>query len=317
MLITERRKGLLAMAVASSIWGLSPLYYKALDHVPPTEVMAHRILWSFVLFLLLLAVRRRLRRMVSYVWTSARQFGAVALAAALIGTNWYVWIYAVHSDRTTDASLGYFIFPLVAVAIGAAVFKERLSKAQFVAVAIAAAGVLVLTAGLGSAPWISLVLAISFASYGFMKKRCGENPIISVSSEAMLLAPLVLAWLLGVHFLGFRDLNGMTGGYFGKGAFETAMFVFSGTITAGPLILMSYASQRIAYGEVGLVQYLNPSLQFLAAVLVFREPFTVWHGIAFPAIWIALALFTASTLGYGRSLRRPSISSGTESATLK
>ena len=305
------------MAAASTIWGLSPLFYKPLGHVPPGEVMSHRVVWSFVIFALVLAVQGRFRLVFASLTGSLKKFGLAAVAALMIATNWFFWIYAVLTERTTDASLGYFIFPLVAVLIGAAVFREQFTPTQKAAVAIAAAGVLALTFGRGTAPWISIILALSFAVYGYLKKNSSESPLGSVANEALIILPFALGWLVGVHVFGLAGIGGQTGGYFGERMFETFMFAFSGVITASPLLLMAYASQRILYAEVGLVQYLNPTLQLLAAILVFGEPFTIWHGMAFAAIWVALLLFSASTLGYARFFRRPSISADTESTTTK
>ena len=308
---------MLAMAAASTIWGLSPLFYKPLDHVPPGEIMSHRVVWSFVIFALVLAVQGRFRLVLAPLTGSLKTFGLAVVAAIMVALNWFFLIYAVLTERTTDASLGYFIFPLVAVLIGAVVLREQFTPLQKAAVAIAAAGVLVLTLGLGTAPWISIILATSFAVYGYLKKNTSESPIASVANEALIISPFALCWLIGVHFFDLAGIGGQTGGYFGARMFETFMFVFSGVMTASPLILMAYASQRILYAELGLVQYLNPTLQFLAATLVFGEPFTVWHGMAFPAIWIALLLFSASTLGYARFSRKPSINADTESTTTK
>ena len=308
---------MLAMAAASMIWGLSPLFYKPLEHVPPGEIMSHRVVWAFVIFASVLAVQGRFRLVFASLTGSLKTFGLAAVSALMIALNWFFLIYAVLTERTTDASLGYFIFPLVAVLIGAAVFREQLTPTQKAAVAIAAAGVLVLTIGLGTAPWISIILAISFAVYGYLKKNTSESPIGSVANEALIIAPFALGWLIGVHFFDLAGIGGQTGGYFGARMFETFMFVSYGVITASPLILMAYASQRILYSEVGLIQYVNPTLQFLVAILVFGEPFTVWHGMAFPAIWVALLLFSASTLGYARFSRKPSINADTESRTTK
>ena len=301
------------MAAASVIWGLSPLFYKPLEHVPPGEVMSHRVLWSLVILVSVLAIQGRFRLVFASLAGSLKTFGLVVVAALMIAVNWFFWIYAVLTERTTDASLGYFIFPLVAVLIGAALFREQFTPIQKAAVAIAAAGVLALTFGLGTAPWISIILAISFAAYAYFKKNTSQSPIASVAAEALIISPFALGWLIGVHFFGLADIGGQTGGYFGARMFETSMFSLSGVVTTSSLFLMAYASQRILYTEVGLIQYLNPTLQFLAAILVFGEPFTVWHSMAFPAIWIALLLFSASTLGYDRLSRNPSINGNTRS----
>ncbi|MHC0054958.1 EamA family transporter RarD [Actibacterium sp. D379-3] len=311
----EARKGVLTMVAACCIWGLSSLYYKQLAHVPPLEVLSHRTLWSLVFFGIVLLLQRRLGAVVR-LFGQPRVLVAVLLAAVLISTNWFFFIFSVQVGRAVEASLGYYIFPLVAVMLGYVVLGERLSRAQWLAVALAAAGVGVLTLGLGVAPWISLALAASFGLYGLIKKGVPVGPVVSVTTEVLLLAPLALIWLWGVHTQGWGGLVGRNLGAFGQGWHDTVMLMLSGPLTAGPLILFSYASKRVSLATVGVVQYVNPTLQFLVATLVFREAFTGWHAIAFAFIWAALGLYSAESLRQDRAARRALSSAGTEGTTV-
>ncbi len=312
----DSTRGLMAMIGASSIWGLSPIYYKALAHVPPLEVLSHRTLWSFVIFAAVLAFQGRfgvLRRALS----TRRGLAVIAFAGAMISLNWFVFILSVQIGRAVEASLGYYIFPLVAVALGALFFGERLGRAQWVAVSLALVAVAVLTWGLGAAPWISLILATSFGLYGLVKKALDVGPVVSVTGEVALLLPLALVWLVGVNMFGWQGVTGRAGGFFGHDLTNTVMLMFSGVITAGPLILFSYATKRLSYASVGLIQYLNPSLQFLVATLVFAEPFTRWHAIAFALIWSALAIYSLAGWRASRAVARRGSSSATEAGVVK
>ena len=301
--MSEAAKGIWAMVAACCIWGLSGIYYKALAHVPPIEVLAHRTLWSLIFFATVLALQGRLGllRAALGTWRGA---ATVGFAALTISTNWFVFITAIQIGRATEASLGYYIFPLVAVALGAAALRERLGRAQLAAVALACAAVVTLTVGLGAAPWISLVLAVSFGLYGLVKKRLPVGPVVSVTGEVLLLAPIAGAVLWVAH-------AAPGGGAFGQSWRDSAMLAFSGVLTASPLILFSYAARRVMLATVGLIQYINPTLQFLVATLIFRESFSFWHGIAFAMIWAALAIYSAANWRQDRVLRRAASRAGT------
>jgi len=288
------------MVAASSVWGLSPIYYKALAEVPPLEVLSHRTLWSFVLFATILILQGRFGLLISELrrW---RVFLVVAGAGLLISINWFVFILSIQIGRAVEASLGYYVFPLVAVALGFLVFHDPMGLRRAAAVALAVAAVLTLSIGLGAAPWISLVLATTFGTYGLIKKSLDLPPVVSVTGEVLLLLPLALVWLWGVNMDGWTGVAGRPGGYFGRDLYITALLVFSGIMTAGPLMLFSYATRRLSLSSVGLIQYLNPSLQFSVAVLLFHESFTRWHAIAFGMIWMALALYTWAGLRQEKS----------------
>lgn len=296
----EATKGIIAMVVTCTIWGLSGIYYKLLDHIPPIEILAHRTLWSCVFFALILLVQGRIVVLGQTV-RNRRSVLLIGFAALMISTNWFVFITSIQVGRAVEASLGYYIFPLVAVLLGAVAFGERLGRAQMVAVSLAAAAVVTLTVGLGVTPWISLILATSFGLYGLVKKGLSVGPVVSVTAEVMLLSPIALAVLWWFHSDGH--------GAFGTSFRDSALLAFSGPLTATPLILFSYATKRIRLATVGLVQYLNPSLQFLVATLLFREAFSFWHGIAFAMIWTALAIYTAASLSQDRAARRAIVKS--------
>ncbi len=299
----ETRRGILAMIAACTIWGLSPLYYRLLHDVPAVEVLAHRTFWSFVTFAGLVALQGRLGALRGALATP-RAVALVALCALMISANWFLFILSVQVGRATEAALGYYIFPLVAVLIGVAVYRERLSSLQWAAVALAAAGVGVLTLGTGAAPWISLVLAVTFGIYGLLKKRTTTGPLVSVTAEVVLLTPLALLWLIWWHASGR--------GVFGQDMQVTALLAGSGVLTALPLILFSRAARAVPMATVGLLQYLNPTLQFLCATLVLAEPFTPVHAATFGLIWLALALYSASGLAQGRARRRMAMTSAAE-----
>lgn len=307
-------RGIAAMVAACVIWGLSPLYYKQLAHVPPLEVLAHRTLWSFVIFGLILLLRGRFGALLRAL-AGMRVFLLVLLAGAMIALNWFVFILSIQIGRAVEASLGYYVFPLVAVVLGMLVFGERLGVRQKLAVALAVLAVLVLTFGQGAAPWIALVLASSFGLYGVIKKALPLGPVSSVTGEVLLLLPLSLVSIWGVNAYGWQGVTGRDGGFFGHDWGNSLLLMFSGLITASPLILFAYAARRLHYATVGLLQYINPSLQFSVAVLVFQEPFTLWHGVAFGLIWVALGLYSLGAFARARSDPSRSSSDSTDVIT--
>lgn len=282
--MTEIQKGVLAMVVACLIWGLSPLYYKLLVSVPPIELLSHRTIWSMVLFSLILLMQGRLRG--SFKVLQDKKIAAILLIAALmIAFNWFVFIYSIQVNRATESSLGYFIFPLVSVVFGVVLFRENLSPTQISAVMLAAAAVIILTYGLGQVPWIALSVSVSFGIYGVIKKSLSIPAIVTVTLEVLLLSPIALM-ILYLHHASD------SGGQFGQSLSVSLLLILSGLMTATPLILFSYATRRVELATVGILQYINPSLQFLCATVLFLEPLSIWHAFAFPLIWIALALYS-------------------------
>ncbi len=278
-----RRKGLLLGLGAYAMWGVLPIYFKAIDHVAAAEIVAHRIVWS-LLFLALLATILARWSGIRAAISTPRVALTLAVTAILIGANWLIWIYAVVSGHILEGSLGYYLNPLVNVVLGVFLLKEKLTRGQIAAVFLAAAGVAVLAAGASGAIWISLSLAASFALYGFLRKVAPVDSIEGLSIETALLTPLAFAWILILQSRGDSA--------FLAGSITTDMLlVAGGVITAVPLLLFTAAARRLPYSTLGFLQYIAPSVQFLLAVLVYGERFTIAHAICFGAIWSALAIF--------------------------
>lgn len=290
----ESSKGLVALLVCFLTWGLSPLFYRLLNHVPAGDVLAHRTIWSLVLFAGILGVQGRLSELRAAL--TSRHVGMIFAAALFVSANWGLYIWSVQNGHVVESSLGYYIFPLVAVLMGVVIFHEKLTPAQMLAVGLATLAVLVLTVGLGAAPWISLALAVTFGVYGVFKKMLPLGPVVSVAAEVALLTPFAVLWLI----LG---PGAPTADHFGDGWAISLLLVASGVVTAVPLMLFSYGARRVGMTTVGLMQYLNPTLQFLCAVVVLGEHFTRWHMIAFSLIWIALAIYSGASIRQGRRLR--------------
>lgn len=301
--MTDTVKGLLAMFVACAIWGVSSIFYKALSHVSALEVLAHRCLWSFVFLFTVLLVQRR----VGTLWALFKDWPVIwriALASTLISVNWFLFIFSVQIGRAVDSSLGYFIFPLFSVLLGAFVLGETLGRLKWAAVLLAALAVVGLTIGLGTAPWIALILASTFALYGLIKKQLPVGPVVSVTCEVLLIIPLAVFWLFAAHVWGWQGFGAQAAGAMGRDGWTTLLLLLAGPLTGGPLLLMSYALRRLSLASAGLVGYSNPTLQFLVAVTVLGEVITPYHMIAFPLIWLALALYTWASFSEERSLRR-------------
>jgi chloramphenicol-sensitive protein RarD len=289
------RAGLFLGFGAYLLWGVLPLYFKALAAVDPVEIVAHRILWS-LLFLAALATHWSRWNAIRTALRTPKVLGLLAVTAVLIGVNWLVYIWAVLNGHVLAGSLGYYLNPLANVLLGVVLLKEKLTRAQTFAVVLAGLGVAVLAAGAGTGLWISLTLAVSFASYGFLRKVAPVDSLEGLSIETVILAPLALGWVLWLSSKGQSGLGLDT---------QTAwLLVAAGAITAVPLLLFTAAAKRLPYSTLGFLQYIAPSLQFLLAVLLFGEKLTVPHIICFAAIWTALAIFAVEGVRLGRRAAR-------------
>lgn len=289
---SNRRAGLIFGLGAYLLWGVLPLYFKLLTMVPPIEIVANRILWSLIILAILVSLWRRwgaVRAAISNIWVVL----ILMLTAALIATNWLVYVWGVVNGHVLETSLGYYLNPLFNVLLGVVLLKERLSRAQIGAVLLAASGVAVLAWGAASGLWISLSLAFSFGLYGFIRKVAPVDALEGLSVETALLAPASLAYLMWAH-QGPAGLAAF-------GPTTTALLVLGGAITAIPLLLFNAAAKRLPYSTLGFLQYIAPSLQFLLAVLAFGEPLTPAHALCFGAIWTALAIFAVEGLRLGRA----------------
>ena len=293
-LVTDRhyRGGLLLGLSAYLIWGVLPLYFKAIDHVGALEIVSHRIVWSLFFLAALVTLWRRWPAILAAV-TTPRVLITLAVTACLIGINWLVYIYAVVSGHVLEGSLGYYLNPLVNVLLGVVLLKEKLSRMQKAAVFLAAAGVVVLAAGAGGALWISLALAGSFALYGYLRKVAPVDSLEGLSIETAILTPLAVGWILWLQQSG--------GGGFLEDRTTDILLILGGALTAIPLLLFTAAARRLPYSTLGFLQYVAPSLQFLLAVLVFGEPLTNAHIVCFAAIWSALAIFIVESIRAGQA----------------
>jgi len=275
------------------LWGLFPLYWPLLEPAAPVEILAHRIAWSLVFVAGLLALTA------GFGWVRGlgrRRAGMLTLAAVLVTINWGTYIYGVNSEHVVETSLGYFINPLVTVALAVTVLGERLTRLQGLAVAIAAIAVLVLTIDYGRPPWIALTLACSFGLYGLIKKRAGVGGMQSLGFETAVLAPAALAYLL---VLG---ANG-DGTFTTEGTGHALLLAFGGVFTAVPLMLFGAAAIRIPLTQLGLIQYLAPTLQFAIGVLIYSEPMPASRLAGFALVWVALGVFTYDAVQGSRRAR--------------
>jgi chloramphenicol-sensitive protein RarD len=287
-------RGLAAASTAFFIWGLMPLYLKALKTVPILQVTAHRLLWGSIFALGLLLLRGQLGA-VRAALANARSRWMLCASAALISINWLTYMWGISTNRVVETSLGYFINPLFNVMLGVVLLSERLNVIQWIAVAIAAAGVSYLAWSAGHPPWISLMLAVSFGLYGLLRKTLQIDALVGLGTETLLLLPLGLAYLIWCEILG----TGVAGH---AGIGMTALLAFGGPLTAIPLVLFAYGAMRIPYSTVGLLQYIGPSIQLVLAVLVFKEPFSGPRVTGFIMIWTALVLYAGDGLWRARKL---------------
>lgn len=287
------RTGIFYTFVAYILWGLFPLWFKAVQHVPAEQVLLHRVLWAFALLALIMTARRQ------WTWLgkvlhqphTLKRFG---LSAALLCTNWFVYIWAVHHDRVVDASLGYFINPLVSIVLGCWILKERLDAIQWTTVALATAGVVWLTWQRGSLPWIGLTIGIAFGVYGLLRKTAPLGALKGLTLETLLLAPFAGAWLL---MLSATGSNAFTN----EGDITEWLLISAGPVTAIPLLLFAAGARRIPLSILGLLQYIGPTLQLLLGVWLYNEPFGTPRLVGFGLIWAGLAVYSADSLWKGRT----------------
>jgi chloramphenicol-sensitive protein RarD len=272
------------------MWGLFPLYWPLLEPAAPVEILAHRMVWSLAFLVFVLAGTSGFRWIRSIGW---RRTGLLTLAAVLITINWGTFIYAVNSGHVVETSLGYFINPLVTVALAVLILHESLRRNQRIAVGIGALAVLVLTIDYGRPPWIALTLALAFASYGFVKKRAGVDGIQSLAIETAVLFPAALGYLV---LLG----RGGDGTFTTEGAGHVALLAGAGVVTAVPLMLFGAAAIRIPLATIGLLQYIAPVMQFGIGVLVYGEDMPPERLAGFALVWVALTVFAVDAV---RALR--------------
>jgi chloramphenicol-sensitive protein RarD len=298
--IEDRRDswlGTLSALLAFLIWGFLPLYWKWLGAVPPTELLAHRVLWAAVI--LVVAVPILKWRELRAAFRDPRAILAAILAGILLASNWFIYIWAVSVDRLVEASLGYYINPLVNVLLGVVFLRERLTRIQTAALVLAIAGVLVLTFSHGQFPWISIALGFSFGVYGLVKKTGRLGNFVSLFTELLLLAPVAAIYVVVIGRAGH-------GAFAAGNPLVTALLAAAGIVTVTPLLLFGAAARRIRLSRLGFLQYIAPTAMLLIGTLIYGEPFTSAHAVSFALIWIALALYMVTLVRRrGGSQSRP------------
>ncbi|MBE9521591.1 MAG: EamA family transporter RarD [Proteobacteria bacterium] len=283
----ESTRGTISTITAFFLWGIFPIYWKALQHVSSTQILAHRVVWSLVFVIVLLSIQRRWNEVKSVI-SFYPNVSIFLVTSFLLGGNWLIYIWAVNSNQIVEASLGYFINPLVNICLGMVFLRERLYRSQFISVLLAFVGVLFLTLQYGRLPWIAFTLAITFGTYGLLRKTAKAGSMVGLLFDTGFLAPIFLLYIL---FLAAH----------GSGAFVSinlktdVLLIGAGVVTAVPLLLFAYGARRIQYSTVGFLQYIAPTGQLLVGVFLYREQFTRAHAIAFGLVWVALFLYSTST----------------------
>ena len=294
-LSADIRFGLIAGVIAYTIWGVFPAFLLLLEGTPALEILAHRIVWSVPFAALLIFLRRQWGE-VKAAFTTRRIFLLLASSAAVISINWFGYVWAVMNDRILEASLGYYINPLMYVAAGVFILGERLRPAQIVAVALASMGVLVLTFGAAAFPWVSIVLGISFTIYGYIRKTTPVGALPGLFVETTLLSPIALAYL-------FWSVSAGTAVFLDTSLSKDIFLLMAGPVTVIPLVMFALAARRLKLSTLGFLQYIGPTLQFVLGIY-YGEPFTTAHAICFGLIWTALAIFSFDAARANRAERK-------------
>ena len=288
----ETAKGVAYAAAAYLFWGLFPLYFHQLSGVAAPEILAHRIVWSAVFLLLVITAGGHWRE-VRQQLLSRSNLSRLAVSGVCISTNWLIYVWAVTSGHVLDASLGYYINPLITIVLSVFFLRESLTRRQWLAVALAAAGVLTLTLRAHHVPWIALALALTFGLYGLVRKRVAVDATSGLLAEVGLLTPMALLYMAWLRHAGAD--------HFAQDAKLSALLAATGIVTAVPLIWFALGVQRLQLSVVGILQYINPTVQFAIAVFVFDEPFTPAHAVSFGCIWLALVLYTSEAWAAARA----------------
>lgn len=279
---SEDSKGFISAIICYVLWGMVPLFWKQLKHIPAMELINHRVIWSSAILIAILIWQKRFKLFLKG-FTTKKSFLTLLLTTLLISTNWLVFIWAVNANHILDTSLGYYINPILNFFLGSLILKERLSVLQKWAVCIAATGVLYLIISVGYLPWVSLVLALSFALYGFIRKIAPVDPVMGLAQEASLLLIPALAYLYHLENVGSSA--------FGHGLPDTAMLFLCGVITTVPLLLFLFSLKRIKLSTIGILQFITPTTTFLLAIFYYDEPFEPGKIVTFVFIWIAVAMY--------------------------
>lgn len=294
--MSSSRNGLLSGLAAYVLWGTFPLYWVLLEPAGAVEILAHRIAWAALTMWLLLALTRRVDALRAVV-RDRRAVTLLCLAAVAVSLNWGMYIWGVNNERVVETSLGYFINPLVTVLMGVFILGERLRPLQWAAMGLAAVAVVVLTVDYGRPPWVALGLALSFGTYGLLKKQAHVEAIESLTIESSVMAPLAIAYIAWLAATGASNFGA-------HGLGHALLFTTTGIITAVPLMLFGAAAIRVSMVALGLLQYFAPTIQFALGILVFHEPMPAGRWIGFGLVWVALAMFTVEMVNHRRRQAR-------------
>jgi chloramphenicol-sensitive protein RarD len=283
----EEKQGITYGAIAYTLWGLLPLYWKVIKTVPAYEILAHRIVWSFAFVFLILLLSGSSNKIMN-ILKNKKCMTYIIMCSILISINWYIYIWAVNSGHIVDSSLGYYINPLMSVLLGMLVLKEKLNTAQYIALIIAALAVVLMVVIYGSIPWISLGLAVSFGLYGLCKKMVSAEATVGLAIETMILAPVALIFLI------YSGFNGTSS--YGSTLTVTVLLSLSGIATATPLLFFAKSSKLVKLSTLGFLQYISPTISLIIGLFVYKEHFSQVDILGFGLIWAALIIYSSSIL---------------------
>ena len=288
--------GIIYPIAAYFIWGILPIYWKVMKQIPSGDILAHRIFWSFVFLAAIISSMKRWSEF-RQAFSNTKSILAVTVAAILISANWLIYIWAVNNNHIVEASLGYYINPLLTILLGIVVLREKSDIWQIIAIILALFGVGLLTYQFGQVPWVAISLAISFACYGLVKKLSSLSPLTGLAAETMVVAPLALGYL-------YMQVSGTAATYSNLSYGMILMILLTGVVTSVPLLLFAQGTKRVSLTTLGFVQYLSPSISLIIGIFIYNEPFTLAYQISFGLIWIALAIYTFSRKDVLSKLRR-------------
>ncbi|MFN2363986.1 MAG: EamA family transporter RarD [Halarsenatibacteraceae bacterium] len=289
----NQKLGVIYGVLAFTAWGLLPIYWKLLNQVPALEILAHRIVWSFVFVTALLIVKSDFQTL-KVILASRRKTLLIMAGAVLISINWFTYIWAVNANFVLQTSMGYYINPLVVSILSMIVLKEKFNKGKILALVLATIGVLILTIQYGEVPWVALILAISFALYGLVKKILNLDAITSLALETLMITPIAIFYIGRIQLIG-------TGSFFSISIPVMFFLIFSGIVTATPLLWFAKGTQLVEFSTIGFLQYIAPTISFFLGVFLFNEEFSTAHLISFSFIWVALIIYTIAITRGNRS----------------
>ncbi|WP_163101219.1 EamA family transporter RarD [Peribacillus alkalitolerans] len=286
---SQEREGIIFAALSYFIWGIVPLYWKWLDHVGAEEILAHRVIWSFVFMVIILLCTKKWSHFVIYfkeILKNQKKLFALTVASVLVSMNWGIFIWAINADRILDTSLGYYINPLISVLLGVIILKEKLSRPQVISVILAAIGVIILTIHFGKFPIVSFFLAITFGLYGLAKKMINADASIGLTMETLMVTPIAIGYFLFITFQGKSMF---------ASSMDTALLLIGGGVaTALPLLFFAKGAQKVSLSMLGFLQYIAPTLTLLIGVFIYHEEFTKTHLVSFIFIWAGLIIYSLS-----------------------